>query len=52
MGVDTVRQAMAELPAIAADAVLPAAPFEVLQAQGVHPVGGPDVLHRLLAHVR
>ena len=36
MRVDVVGQAMAELAAIAANAVLPAASFEMLQAQRVH----------------
>ena len=51
MGIDVVGQAMAELAAIAADAVLPPAPFQMLEAKRVHPVGIPDLLHRLLAHV-
>ena len=42
---------MAELPAIAANAVLPAAALEVLQAQRIHPLRIPDLLHRLRAHV-
>ena len=45
--VDIVGQAVAELAAIAADAVLPPAAFQMLQAQRVHLVGIPDLLHRL-----
>ena len=51
MRVDIVGQAVAELAAIAADAVLPAASLEMLQAQRVHRLGVPDLLHGLNAHV-
>ena len=51
VGVDIVGQAMAELAAIAADAILLAAAFQMLQPQSVHRLGGPDLLHRLDAHV-
>ena len=51
MRIDVVRQAMAELAAIAANGVLPAAAFEMLQSQRVHRCRIPDLLHGLRAHV-
>ena len=51
MSIDIVRQAMAELPAIAADAILLPPALEMLQAQRIHRFGIPDALHGLGAHV-
>ena len=51
MSIDIVRQAMTELPAIAADAILPPPAFQMLQPQRIHRLGIPDALHGLGAHV-
>ena len=51
MSIDIVRQAMTELPAIAADAILPPPAFQMLQAQRIHRLGIPDALHGLGTHV-
>ena len=51
MRIDIVRQAVTKLAAVAADAVLPPTSLEVLQTQRIHPLGIPDILHRLLPHI-
>ena len=51
MSIDIVRQAMTELPAIAADAILLPPALQMLQAQRIHRLGIPDALHGLGTHV-
>ena len=51
MNIDIVGQAMAELPAIAAYAILFPPALEVLQSQRIHRFGIPDALHGLGAHI-
>src|SRR5262245_56026653 len=51
MSIDVVRQAVAQLTAIAADRVLTAPSLEVLQPQRIHCGRIPDLLHGLRTHV-
>src|SRR4029079_17164157 len=51
MRVNIIRQAVAQLPAIAANLVLLAPALEMLEPQRIHRVRIPDRLHGLDAHV-